>query len=54
MQGPNSLLKASLGCLYLALPAVGELARKPEVMKRRWREGIELFHFLRESCKVAR
>ena len=40
--------------LLIVCAAVGELTRKPEVMKRRSREGIELLPFLRESCKVAR
>ena len=33
---------------------VGEMVRSPEVMKRRLREGIEFFHFLRERREVAR
>ncbi len=33
---------------------VGEMVRSPEVMKRRLREGVEFFHFLRERREVAR
>jgi len=32
---------------------VGEMVRSPEMMKRRLREGIEFFHFLRERREVA-
>jgi hopanoid biosynthesis associated radical SAM protein HpnJ len=32
---------------------VGEMARSPEMMKRRLREGIEFFHFLRERREAA-
>ena len=32
---------------------VGEMARSPEMMKRRLREGIEFFHFLRERRETA-
>ncbi len=32
---------------------VGEMVRSPEVMKRRLREGVEFFHFLRERRGVA-
>ena len=49
-----SLLTASLGCVYLASAAVSEMALSPEAMKRRFREGVELFHFLRERREVAR
>jgi hypothetical protein len=49
-----SLLTASSGCLYLVCVAAGEMARSPEVMKRRLREGVEYFHFLRERREVAR
>ena len=49
-----SLLMASLGCLYLVCAAIGEMAPSPEVMKRRFREGVEFFHFLRERREVAR
>ncbi len=48
-----SLLMASLGCLYLVCAAVGEMVRSREVMKRRLREGVEFFRFLRER-EVAR
>jgi hypothetical protein len=48
-----SLLKASQGCPYLVC-AVGEMAPSPEVMKRRLREGVEFFPFLRERREVAR
>ena len=33
---------------------VGEMVRSPEMMKRRLREGVEFFHFLRERRRVAR
>src|SRR5271165_3729798 len=33
---------------------VGEMVRSPEMMKRRLREGVEFFHFLRERREVAR
>lgn len=49
-----SLLMASLRCLYLVCAAAGEMVRSPEVMKRRLREGVEFFHFLRERREVAR
>jgi hypothetical protein len=32
---------------------VGEMVRSPEMMKRRLREGIEFFHFLRERRESA-
>jgi hopanoid biosynthesis associated radical SAM protein HpnJ len=32
---------------------VGEMVRSPQMMKRRLREGIEFFHFLRERREVA-
>ena len=32
---------------------VGEMVRSPEMMKRRLREGIEFFHFLRERREAA-
>jgi len=32
---------------------VGEMARSPEMMKRRLREGVEFFHFLRERRETA-
>ncbi len=48
-----SLLMASLGCPYLVCAAVGEMAPSREVMKRRLREGVEFFPFLRER-EVAR
>ena len=32
---------------------VGEMVRSPEMMKRRLREGVEFFHFLRERRQVA-
>jgi hopanoid biosynthesis associated radical SAM protein HpnJ len=32
---------------------VGEMVRSPEMMKRRLREGVEFFHFLRERQKIA-
>src|SRR5215468_5042509 len=32
---------------------VGEMAKSPEMMKRRLREGIEFFHFLRERREAA-
>ena len=49
-----SLIMASPGCLYLVCAAVGEMALSPDVMKRRLREGVESFHFLRERREVAR
>jgi hopanoid biosynthesis associated radical SAM protein HpnJ len=33
---------------------VGEMIRSPDMMKRRLREGIEFFHFLRERREIAR
>jgi radical SAM superfamily enzyme YgiQ (UPF0313 family) len=33
---------------------VGEMIRSPHMMKRRLREGIEFFHFLRERQETAR
>lgn len=33
---------------------IDEMVRSPEVMKRRLREGVEFFHFLRERRQVAR
>ena len=57
MQGPPafvSLLMASLGCLPLVRAAISEIARSPEVMKRRLREGAEFFYLLRERREVAR
>jgi hypothetical protein len=55
-EGPAfvSLLMASLGCLYLASAAGGEMALSPEAMKRRWREGVEFLHFDRGRREVAR
>ena len=32
---------------------VGEMVRSPEMMKRRLREGVEFFHFLRERRELA-
>jgi len=32
---------------------VGEMVRSPQMMKRRLREGVEFFHFLRERKKAA-
>ncbi len=32
---------------------VGEMVRSPEMMKRRLREGVEFFHFLRERREIA-
>ena len=32
---------------------VGEMVRSPEVMKRRLREGVEFFRFLRERHETA-
>jgi hypothetical protein len=32
---------------------VGEMIRSPEMMKRRLREGVEFFRFLRERREVA-
>src|SRR5205823_7750457 len=32
---------------------VGEMVRSPEMMKRRLREGVEFFHFLRERREAA-
>ena len=32
---------------------VGEMVRNPEMMKRRLREGVEFFRFLRERRDVA-
>ena len=49
-----SLLMASLACLYLVSAAVGDVARGPEAMKRRLREGVEFFPFPRERREVAR
>jgi hypothetical protein len=49
-----SLLKAPLGCLYLVRAAVGEMAPSPEGVKRRLREGVEFFPFVRERREVAR
>jgi hypothetical protein len=50
----SSLLTASLGCVYLVSAAVGEMALSPEAMRRRFREGVEFFAFLRERREVAR
>jgi hopanoid biosynthesis associated radical SAM protein HpnJ len=33
---------------------VGEMIRSPDMMKRRLREGVEFFHFLRERREIAR
>jgi hopanoid biosynthesis associated radical SAM protein HpnJ len=42
---------------YLRAPKiasiVGEMVRSPEMMKRRLREGVEFFHFLRERRELA-
>lgn len=32
---------------------VGEMVKSPEVMKRRFREGVEFFRFLRERHETA-
>jgi hypothetical protein len=32
---------------------VGEMVSSPEMMKRRLREGMEFFHFLRERREIA-
>jgi len=32
---------------------VGEMVRSPQMMKRRLREGVEFFHFLRDRKKAA-
>ena len=42
---------------YLRAPKiasiVGEMVRSPQMMKRRLREGVEFFQFLRERHKIA-
>jgi radical SAM superfamily enzyme YgiQ (UPF0313 family) len=42
---------------YLRAPKiasiVGEMVRSPDMMKRRLREGVEFFHFLRERRELA-
>jgi hopanoid biosynthesis associated radical SAM protein HpnJ len=44
-------------CFYFRAPKIasimGEMARHPEMLKRRLREGIEFFHFLRERRRHA-
>jgi hypothetical protein len=32
---------------------VGEMLRSPQMMKRRLREGVEFFHFLRQRDEAA-
>jgi hypothetical protein len=49
MQGAPTFVSLLIVCA-----AVGEMARKPHVIKRRFGEGVAFFPFLRECREVAR